>query len=95
MLLSAWTMRTAFAVLCLCGVNLHAASFPGPAVDNKSLLGDLLKEDQDWGTGLQQSGRIGRSGDSRFSDPRYGLPRLRGQPLGDFPQAAGGGGREA
>jgi peptide-methionine (S)-S-oxide reductase len=46
MLLSAWMIRTAFAVLCLCGVNLHATSFPDPAVDNKSLLVDLLKGDQ-------------------------------------------------
>jgi peptide-methionine (S)-S-oxide reductase len=39
-------IRTAFAILCLYDVALHAASFPDPAVDNKSLVGDLLKGDQ-------------------------------------------------
>ena len=46
MLSSAWISRTALAVLCLCSATLHAANFPDPAVDNKSLVGDLLKGDQ-------------------------------------------------
>ena len=46
MLSSASISRTALAVLCLCSALLHAASFPDPAVDNKSLVGDLLKGDQ-------------------------------------------------
>ena len=46
MLSSAWISRTALAVLCVCSVTLHAANFPDPAVDNKSLVGDLLKGDQ-------------------------------------------------
>jgi hypothetical protein len=43
---SACIIRTAFAVLCLYDVALHAASFPDPAVDNKNPIGDLLKGDQ-------------------------------------------------
>ena len=43
---SACIIRTAFAVLCLYDVALHAASFPDPAVDNKSVVGDLFKGDQ-------------------------------------------------
>ena len=46
MVLSAWMIRTAFAVLCLCDVNLHATRFPDPAVDNKGLLEDFSKGDQ-------------------------------------------------
>jgi peptide-methionine (S)-S-oxide reductase len=43
---SACIIRTAFAILCLYDVALHAASFPDPAVDNKSVVGDLFKGDQ-------------------------------------------------
>src|SRR5215831_1496763 len=43
---SACIIRTAFAILCLYDVALHAAGFPDPAVDNKSVVGDLLKGDQ-------------------------------------------------
>jgi peptide-methionine (S)-S-oxide reductase len=42
----AWIRRTAFAILFLYGVALHAAIFPDPALDNKNLVGDLLKGDQ-------------------------------------------------
>lgn len=41
---SVW--RTAFCILGLCSATLRAANFPDPAVDNKSLLGDLLKGNQ-------------------------------------------------
>ena len=43
---SACIIRTAFAVLCLYDVAMHASNFPDPTVDNKSLVGDLLKGDQ-------------------------------------------------
>jgi peptide-methionine (S)-S-oxide reductase len=33
-------------VLSLSATTLHAANFPDPAIDNKSLVGDLLKGDQ-------------------------------------------------
>lgn len=41
---SVW--RTAFCILGLCAATLRAAGFPDPAIDNKSLLGDLVKGDQ-------------------------------------------------
>jgi peptide-methionine (S)-S-oxide reductase len=42
--LSIW--RSLFCLVCLCTVSSRAAEFPDPAVDNKSLLGDLFKADQ-------------------------------------------------
>jgi len=46
MLSSAWISRTTIAVFWLCSVTLQAATFPDPVLDNKSLVGDLLKGDQ-------------------------------------------------
>src|SRR5581483_10147635 len=46
MLSSAWRFRTGLALFCFSATMLHAASFPDPAVDNKSLVGDLLKGNQ-------------------------------------------------
>src|SRR5215469_14509410 len=43
---SACIIRTAFAVLCLYDVAMHASNFPDTTVDNKSVVGDLLKGDQ-------------------------------------------------
>jgi peptide-methionine (S)-S-oxide reductase len=42
--LSIW--RSLFCLVCLCTVSSRAAEFPDPAVDSKSLLGDLFKADQ-------------------------------------------------
>ena len=42
--ISVW--RATLCLLGLCAVTLQAAGFPDPAVDNKSLLGDLFKGDQ-------------------------------------------------
>jgi peptide-methionine (S)-S-oxide reductase len=39
-------LRTLFCLVCLCTASARAAEFPDPAVDNKSLLGDLFKGDQ-------------------------------------------------
>jgi len=39
-------LQSLFFVVCLCAVSLRAAGFPDPIVDNKSLLGNLLKGDQ-------------------------------------------------
>ena len=39
-------LRTVLGVLSLCAPGLRAASFPDPAVDNKSRVGDLFKGDQ-------------------------------------------------
>lgn len=39
-------LRTLFCLVWLCTVSSRAAEFPDPAVDNKSLLGDLFKGDQ-------------------------------------------------
>ena len=39
-------VRTAFITFCLSGLLAHASDFPDPAVDSKSLVGDLLKGDQ-------------------------------------------------
>jgi peptide-methionine (S)-S-oxide reductase len=41
---SSW--RLVAGVLCLSAASLHATNFPDPAIDNKSLVGDLLKGDQ-------------------------------------------------
>lgn len=41
---SVW--RATLCLLCLCAVDLRAAGFPDPAIDNKSILGDLFKGDQ-------------------------------------------------
>jgi peptide-methionine (S)-S-oxide reductase len=41
---SSW--RFVVGVLCLSVASLHASNFPDPAVDNQSLVGDLLKGDQ-------------------------------------------------
>jgi peptide-methionine (S)-S-oxide reductase len=46
MLLSASSLRIVVGVLSLSATTLHAANFPDPAIDNKSLVGDLLKGDQ-------------------------------------------------
>jgi peptide-methionine (S)-S-oxide reductase len=46
MLSSASSWRTVLGVICLSAATLHATSFPDPAVDNKSLVGDLFKGDQ-------------------------------------------------
>lgn len=39
-------LRNLFWLLCFCTLSMRAAGFPDPVVDNKSLLGDLLKGDQ-------------------------------------------------
>jgi peptide-methionine (S)-S-oxide reductase len=39
-------LRIVVGVLSLSATTLHAANFPDPAIDNKSLVGDLLKGDQ-------------------------------------------------
>jgi peptide-methionine (S)-S-oxide reductase len=41
---SVW--RVAFCIVGLCAATLHAAGFPDPAVDNRSVVGDLFKGDQ-------------------------------------------------
>jgi peptide-methionine (S)-S-oxide reductase len=46
MLLSASSLRIVVGVLSLSATTLYAANFPDPAIDNKSLVGDLLKGDQ-------------------------------------------------
>jgi hypothetical protein len=46
MRLPAWIIRTAFAAVCLHCAPLYATTFPDPAVDNKSPVGDLFKGDQ-------------------------------------------------
>lgn len=40
------TLRTVLGILCLSAATLHAADFPDPVVDNKSLVGDLFKGKQ-------------------------------------------------
>src|SRR5215467_6997287 len=40
------SLRIVVGVLCLSLTTLHASNFPDPTVDNKSLVGDLLKGDQ-------------------------------------------------
>jgi peptide-methionine (S)-S-oxide reductase len=39
-------LRTTFGFLCLSAAILHAADFPDPALDNKSLVGDLFRGKQ-------------------------------------------------
>jgi peptide-methionine (S)-S-oxide reductase len=46
MILTTLVWRGAFCILSLCAATLRAANFPDPAIDNKSLLGDLFKGDQ-------------------------------------------------
>ena len=41
---SVW--RAAFCIVGLGAATLRAAGFPDPAIDNKSVVGDLLKGDQ-------------------------------------------------
>jgi peptide-methionine (S)-S-oxide reductase len=46
MISKTWMLRTCLGVVCLWGVTARAADFPDPALDNKSLLGDLFKGNQ-------------------------------------------------